>query len=130
MTNKPTMLVVDSVPECLQAICEFFKGEYVVETAATVTQALAKIDNKSIENDSKWYDVILVALQLPYVKGDILAKIIRHTKLHLKNVPIITMLAADTVADKYELFRVGITDIIYKPITKEKILTVLRLYDH
>lgn len=72
----------------------------------------------------KFFDLILMDLQMPVMSGYEAAKIIRE---HDKEIPIIALTAAATIEDKNKVLNAGMNDHLCKPINSDEMLkTVLK----
>ena len=97
----------------------FLKGQYLVDTAADSSEALAKIKlNK--------YEIILLDISLKKgTDGLELAKEIRKVK-NYKNTPIIAVTAHATREDEQRILGGACTHYISKPFTKKVLIETLK----
>ncbi len=70
----------------------------------------------------KFFDLILMDLQMPVISGYEAAKIIRE---HNKEIPIIALTAAATIEDKHKVLNAGMNDHLSKPINSDEMLKVI-----
>jgi CheY-like chemotaxis protein len=130
--HKPVqkILIVDDDLGCLRLIKAILEDNYFfeIETFDAPDKVLTHLYDMEFEEQPKWYDLIFMDIRLPVLKGDALIKIIKETESKLITKPIVAItgfLDKDVIK---QLMKVGIEDIIEKPITIEKISPVIEKY--
>ncbi|MEY3076395.1 MAG: hypothetical protein RLZZ131_521 [Actinomycetota bacterium] len=110
------VLVVEDEESFSEAL-SFLLGKegFVVDTAATGSQALAKFDKGS-------YDLILLDLMIPEVSGIEVCRAIRAKS----QVPIIMLTAKDSEIDKVVGLELGADDYVTKPYSKSELVARIR----
>ena len=71
--------------------------------------------------------IVLMDIRMPVMNGVEATKLIRDFKPEL---PIIATTAYALTGDEHRLLETGITDYLAKPINKEKLIEILRKYNH
>ena len=99
-----------------------------IDIAKIATDALDLVNNRAFEWDQKGYDIILMDIYLPDINGDILTDIIRKTEAQTKFTPIIAISGRVSKNDKRILQETGITDLLLKPISFEKLDNMFQKY--
>lgn len=127
------VLIIDDDYICLKALKDLLIENYSckVDAFRSVEEILTRIYEIDIEQE--WqpvgYDIIFVDIQLPKFNGDVLASIIRKTKTRLKTTPIIAITAySKSLTDENKLKKMGITDLIIKPVIYKTLDTMLNKY--
>jgi two-component system response regulator RegX3 len=110
------VLVVEDEESFSEAL-SFLLGKegFVVDTAATGSEALAKFDKGS-------YDLILLDLMIPEVSGIEVCRAIRGKS----QVPIIMLTAKDSEIDKVVGLELGADDYVTKPYSKSELVARIR----
>jgi two-component system response regulator RegX3 len=110
------VLVVEDEESFSEAL-SFLLGKegFVVDTAATGSEALAKFDKAS-------YDLILLDLMIPEVSGIEVCRAIRGKS----QVPIIMLTAKDSEIDKVVGLELGADDYVTKPYSKSELVARIR----
>jgi putative two-component system response regulator len=123
--NKPTILVVDDVPENIDILSGILKDAYRVRAATNGPSALTLI-RKSPP------DLILLDIMMPGMDG---YEVCRQLKAEhaSRKIPVIFVTAMGEVEDESRGFAVGCVDYITKPVSPPIVLhrvkTHLALYD-
>ena len=109
MTDKPTILIVDDMPEIVALVDRLLRPHYRTRTALSGEQAL---EMALAERP----DLALLDVMMPGINGFDLC---RQLKSHAdtKDVPVIFLTALDDVRDEKTGFDVGAVDYITKPIS-------------
>jgi len=113
------ILIIDDDLSILNSLERFLKereSNFVIEKASTGNSALEKLNKEN-------FDVIILDLSLPDIRGEELANIIRKKD---QNVIIIIVTAFGTVQSVINLFKIGISDYILKPFELEEVLFTIR----
>lgn len=80
------------------------------------------------ESQKSRYDLILMDIQMPEMDGlDATREIRKSNKLN-ENIPIIALSANVTMQDREQALRAGMQDFLSKPISMDKLNTVLATY--
>lgn len=124
------VLVIDDDPVCLKSVKSLLSTQYgyEVDVVESPVDALNRLYAMAMEWEPKWYDLILMDINMPVVKGDVLTKIIRQTETNMQNTPIIAITGRLAKGQETRLLKKGITDIILKPITSDKINLIVEKY--
>ncbi|MEI8156124.1 MAG: response regulator [Burkholderiales bacterium] len=122
--NKPTLLVVDDVPDNLDVMVELLSNNYLVKVASSGERALKILDQGKIP------DLILLDVMMPEMDG---FEVCRQIKANpaTADVPVIFLTAMSEATDVTKGFAVGAVDFVTKPadppILKARIDTHLKL---
>jgi CheY-like chemotaxis protein len=122
--NKPTLLVVDDVPDNLDVMVELLSDDYLVKVASSGERAL------KILSQGKIPDLILLDVMMPEMDG---FEVCRQIKANpsTADVPVIFLTAMSEATDVTKGFAVGAVDFVTKPadppILKARIDTHLKL---
>lgn len=102
---------------------------FVVDVASNGTEGLDLFHYRAQQPFRKAYDAIFVDIMLPDINGDVLTEVIRHTEEMAKFIPIIAV-TGQVLSDKDRdnFAKMGITDIIVKPMTKEILDSIIEKY--
>jgi putative two-component system response regulator len=123
--NKPTILVVDDVPENIDILTGILKDDYRVRAATNGPSALSLVKKMPP-------DLILLDVMMPGMDG---FEVCRELKADLasRKIPVIFVTAMGEVEDESRGFAVGCVDYITKPVSppivRHRIKTHLALYD-
>jgi two-component system sensor histidine kinase/response regulator len=123
-TIKPTLLVVDDVPDNLDVMVELLGNDYQVKVASSGERAL------KILAQGKIPDLILLDVMMPEMDG---FEVCRQIKADPKtnDVPVIFLTAMSDTTDVTKGFAVGAVDFVTKPadppILRARIDTHLKL---
>jgi len=123
--NKPTILVVDDVPENIDILTGILKDDYRVRAATNGPSALSLVKKMPP-------DLVLLDVMMPGMDG---FEVCRELKADLasRKIPVIFVTAMGEVEDESRGFAVGCVDYITKPVSppivKHRIKTHLALYD-
>lgn len=104
--------------------------EVLIELLTSLNQKLVIANNgaEAIELfKENEFDLIFMDMNMPVLDGFSATKKIRKMPKG-KEIPIIIVTADTYSLDKQELLKNGATQIIYKPVTKEKLADLLKLY--
>lgn len=122
--NKPTLLVVDDVPDNLDVMVELLNGDYQVKVASSGERALKILDQGKIP------DLILLDVMMPDMDG---FEVCRQIKANpaTADIPVIFLTAMSEAPDVTRGFALGAVDFVTKPadppILKARIATHLKL---
>ena len=122
--NKPTLLVVDDVPDNLDVMVELLSNNYLVKVASSGERALKILEQGKIP------DLILLDVMMPEMDG---FEVCRQIKANpaTADVPVIFLTAMSEATDVTKGFAVGAVDFVTKPadppILKARIDTHLKL---
>lgn len=122
--DKPTLLVVDDVPENLDVMVELLGNDYQVKVASSGERAL------KILAQGKIPDLILLDVMMPEMDG---FEVCRQIKADPKtnDVPVIFLTAMSDTTDVTRGFAMGAVDFVTKPadppILRARIETHLKL---
>lgn len=119
MAQKRILIVEDD-----RGNAEFF-SQVIVNLKAYATIAYTGEEALSIVKNDKPFELILMDLKLPDTNGFDLTQQIKKVA---PNVPIVVQSAYVEDTDKEQAFRAGCIDVISKPITKERLTSLLNHY--
>jgi len=106
------VLIVDDEKEIQNILCKLLTKEgYEVDVATLPEEALRKVEEEN-------YDVVLLDLMLPGIKG---TDIIQEIRRFRPNCAVIIMTAFGTIPSSVEAMRKGAFDYIEKPFKKGEI---------
>jgi hypothetical protein len=122
--NKPTLLVVDDVPDNLDVMVELLNGDYQVKVASSGERALKILDQGKIP------DLILLDVMMPDMDGFEVCRQIKANPV-TADIPVIFLTAMSEATDVTRGFALGAVDFVSKPadppILKARIATHLKL---
>jgi len=124
--NKPTVLIVDDVPENIMLLDEILSTDYIVSVATNGEKAL-----KIAQSDAP-PDIILLDVMMPGVDG---FEVCRQLKAQsaTRNIPVIFVTAMGEIKNEALGFEIGAVDYIHKPVSlpivQARVRTQLALYD-
>lgn len=122
---KPTILVVDDVPENIDVLTGVLKDEYRVRAATNGPSALTLAQKAPP-------DLILLDIMMPGMDGYEVCRALK-SDVNTRKVPVIFVTAMGEVEDESRGFEVGCVDYLTKPVSppivKQRIKTHLALYD-
>lgn len=95
-----------------------------IDLASNGKECLTVLENKP----EKYYDVILMDVQMPVMNGYEATKAIRQLNNGNATIPIIAMTANAFEEDRQVAFKAGMNEHIAKPIDVEKLFAVLPKY--
>ncbi len=125
-TNKCRLLIADDQPHILEALRFLLKPEgYLVETASSPAEVLARLDEKDDAFDGLLTDLNYTRDTTSGREGLDLITAIRQRSAHL---PIIVMTAWANVDLAVEAMRRGASDFVQKPWENARLLTILRTH--
>jgi two-component system sensor histidine kinase/response regulator len=127
--QKVKILIVDDDHVCLEAIKQLLLSHYQCEVDAvdSAEKALNRVNEMELQWQPKWYDLIFMDINMPILKGDLVTKIIK-AESKMEKIPVIAITGQETAINEKLFFDRGIVEIIIKPITVEKLNTVMRKY--
>jgi len=129
-TNKSRVLLVEDelVSQQSEKILLEACG-FVVDVASNATEGLDLLHDRAFNPFEKAYDAIFMDIMLPDINGDVLTEVIRQTEETVKFTPIIAVTGRELSTGDRELFaKMGITDVIIKPMTKESLDSIILKY--
>ncbi|SBS29662.1 Cyclic di-GMP phosphodiesterase response regulator RpfG [Marinomonas aquimarina] len=124
--SKPTLLVVDDIPENIDVLVASLRDEYRIKVALNGPRALtiAKSDAKP--------DLILLDVMMPDMDGYEVCKRLKADPV-TANIPVIFVTAKHDVQDEERGFAMGAADYIAKPISpplvRARVRNQIALYD-
>jgi putative two-component system response regulator len=124
--SKPTLLVVDDIPENIDVLVASLRDEYSIKVALNGTRALA------IAQKSPKPDLILLDVIMPDMDGYEVCRRLKADPTTAK-IPVIFVTAKHDIADEERGFNLGAADYIIKPISpplvRARIRNQIALYD-
>ncbi len=102
---------------------------FVVDVASNATEGLDLLHDRAFNPFERGYDAIFMDIVLPDINGDVLTEVIRQTEETAKFIPIIAVTGRELSPEDRQLFaKMGITDVIIKPMTQEDLDSILSKY--
>jgi class 3 adenylate cyclase/CheY-like chemotaxis protein len=115
---RPTILVVDDIPENLSLMSDILDEHYSVKLATSGARAL-KIVGKALP------DLILLDIMMPEMDGYEVCRTLKADPA-LKHIPVIFVTAMDGIDDERIGFELGAVDYITKPVSPPIVLARVR----
>jgi PAS domain S-box-containing protein len=112
--SKPTLLLVDDVPDSLHVLMEALKDEYQILVANSGAKTLEMM------NDGHCPDLVLLDILMPEMDGYEACQRIKAMPA-CRQVPVIFVTVMDYTADKLKGFAVGAADYVTKPFDIEEV---------
>ena len=111
------ILIVDDDKECCTILCEFVKNlDHEVESAFDGLAALKFLRKKS-------YDLIILDVNMPFLNGIELIRIIRGLKIEIE---IILISGKSEIIESINAIDLGAADFLTKPVSAGKIAEVIK----
>lgn len=107
--DKPTVLVVDDMPENLMVLGELLQSDYLVRIANSGQRAL------TVAKSKPYPDLILLDVMMPDMSGYEVLELL-HADPATRNIPVIFVTAMGSDADEEKGLMLGAVDFIHKPI--------------
>ncbi len=101
------ILVIDDNPLLVEGLSAHLGERYIIESARTATSGIEHAENGH-------FDIIILDLGLPDMKGDKVCQTIRNKKIC---TPILVVTGNDDVDSKIRLLELGADDYITKPFS-------------
>jgi putative two-component system response regulator len=117
--DRPSVLVVDDMPENLAVLGELLQTDYRVRVANSGRRAL------EVATSSPQPDLILLDVMMPELDGYDVLKLLRADAA-TRDIPVIFVTAMDASADEERGFALGAVDYIHKPIKPAVVLARVR----
>ena len=108
--SKPTLLVVDDIPENIDVLVASLREEFRIKVALNGPRAL------SIAKQSPKPDLILLDVMMPDMDGYEVCRRLKADPV-TANIPVIFVTAKHDVQDEERGFAIGAADYIAKPIS-------------
>lgn len=125
--KKPTIMLVDDVPENIAVLSEVLQPEYKVRAATHGRRAL------EIATRPPLPDLILLDIALPEIDGYAICRLLKENP-KTSHIPIIFVTAHVHPDDEAKGLELGAVDYITKPIrpaiVRQRVKTHLTLYQH
>ncbi|MBF0124387.1 MAG: response regulator [Magnetococcales bacterium] len=123
--NRPTILIVDDVPENLDVLKSLLMTDYMVRPATNGALALR------LARMTPRPDLILLDIMMPDMDGHAVCRHLKSDPL-TRDIPIIFVTARSRVEDELEGLQMGAADYITKPISpyivRARVSTQLELH--
>ncbi|MDH5423963.1 MAG: response regulator [Gammaproteobacteria bacterium] len=119
--EKPTLLLVDDVPENLHELVEALKADYQIRVASNGAKALELVQGNTPP------DLILLDVVMPGMDGYEVCRRVKETPMGY-SIPIIFVTVADEVEQKVSGFRIGAADYITKPYDIDEVRARVRTH--
>lgn len=119
--GRSILLVEDNMVNTMVAVKMLEKTNQKVDTAIHGQEALKKLEHK-------YYDLILMDVQMPVMDGLETTSVIRNSKLKSAATPIVALTAGAMTKDRDRCMEVGMNDFIAKPIDYDQLARILAKY--
>ncbi len=119
--NRPTLLVVDDIPENIHELLEALKDDYRIMVARTGAQALDAIQGSAPP------DLVLLDIVMPRMDGYEVCKRIKATPAG-NRIPIIFVTVINATSEKVKGFDIGAADYITKPFDIDEVRARIRTH--
>ncbi|WP_260958603.1 EAL domain-containing protein [Pseudomonas citri] len=119
--NRPTLLVVDDIPENIHELLEALKDDYRIMVARTGAQALDAVQGGTPP------DLVLLDIVMPRMDGYEVCKRIKATPAGSR-IPIIFVTVINATAEKVKGFEIGAADYITKPFDIDEVRARIRTH--
>ena len=114
--DKPRLLVVDDVPEILEALQRKLAARgYAVFTAPGAPEAIKLLDETAV-------DLVITDMKMPRVSG---LELIRYVRENLPDTEVMMITAYASVPDAVEAVKTGAEEYLAKPFTDEELLAAV-----
>lgn len=124
--RKPTVLVVDDMPDNIDVLVEILKDEYNIKVAIEGEAAL------KIASANNPPDLILLDIMMPGMDGYDVCRRLKEN-VNTRKIPVIFVTSKGDVKDESLGFTIGAEDYILKPVSppivRARVATHLALYD-
>ncbi|MDX1294624.1 MAG: hybrid sensor histidine kinase/response regulator [Sulfurimonadaceae bacterium] len=119
--EKPTLLIVDDIPEDIQVLMSILKNDYAILAATNGEKAL------DIAAASPSPDMILLDIQMPEMDG---YEVCRRLKADpaTRHIPVLFVSVLDETMDRVRAFEAGAVDYLSKPVEREEVLVRVRTH--
>lgn len=118
---KPTILIVDDMPDNLSLMMELLKGDYVVKLANGGERALKLAGMKPAP------DLILLDIMMPEMDGYEVCRRLK-TQPETKDIPVVFLTAKSEIEDERKGLELGAVDYITKPISPPIVLARVKIH--
>jgi putative two-component system response regulator len=115
MLQKPTILVVDDMPDNIDLLCEVLASDYRTKVATNGEKAL------KIAQSDHHIDLILLDIMMPAMSGYQVCRALKANPL-TSDIPVIFVTAMSEVEDEKQGLEIGAVDYITKPISPSIVL--------
>ncbi len=119
--SAPTVLLVDDIPENVQALLEVLRDEYRVMVASSGARALELVQGATPP------DLVLLDILMPGMDGHAVCQHIKSLP-ERGRIPIIFISVSDSKQDKLKGFELGAADYITKPFDIDEVRARVRTH--
>ncbi|WP_028534641.1 EAL domain-containing protein [Paludibacterium yongneupense] len=119
--RRPTLLVVDDIPENIHELLEALKDDYQMTVARSGSRALEMIAGDSPP------DLVLLDIVMPEMDGYEVCRRIKSTPIG-KRIPVIFVTVIDASVQKVKGFDTGAADFITKPFDIDEVRARVRTH--
>jgi excisionase family DNA binding protein len=117
--ERPRVLVVDDEQAVRDLVSKYLvSADYDVETAEDGPTALERLQTSQPTSP---FDLLITDLKMPGMDG---LSVIRETRRHFPDLPIIIITAYSTEASAIEAINLGVSGYLTKPFRMERVLAV------
>ncbi len=111
MNKRPTILVVDDMPDNIEVVGEILSSAYDIQIAFSGEEALALVAEQKP-------DLILLDVMMPAMDG---YEVLIHLKTEetTKDIPVIFITAKNDVENETAALQAGAVDFIHKPVNAD-----------
>lgn len=117
--RRPTLLVVDDVPENIHSLLDVLKDEYNIMVATDGQRAIRLAKGASPP------DLVLLDVQMPGMDGYQVCKLLK-SDAQTKDIPILFVTVIDVAIEKVKGFSLGAADYISKPFDIDEVRARVR----
>ncbi|CDF95109.1 MULTISPECIES: EAL domain-containing protein [unclassified Pseudomonas] len=119
--NRPSLLVVDDIPENIHELLEALKDDYRIMVARTGAQALDAVQGTVPP------DLVLLDIVMPSMDGYEVCRRIKATPTGSR-IPIIFVTVINAASEKVKGFEIGAADYITKPFDIDEVRARIRTH--
>jgi excisionase family DNA binding protein len=117
--ERPRVLVVDDEQAVRDLVSKYLaSADYDVETAEDGPTAVERLQTSQTTSP---FDLLITDLKMPGMDG---LSVIRETRRHFPDLPIIIITAYSTEASAIEAINLGVSGYLTKPFRMERVLAV------
>jgi CheY-like chemotaxis protein len=118
--SRPTILVVDDIPNNLSLISEILEPHYTVKLVTSGARALSIVASQPI-------DLVLLDIMMPEMDGYEVCRRLKEDPLS-KGIPVIFVTSINETDGKTDWHALGAVDYLTKPIDPEGLLTCVNIH--
>ncbi|MDR8014369.1 response regulator [Ectopseudomonas guguanensis] len=121
VTQSPLILVIDDMPEALQALLQQIRGQgWRLSLASEARQGLQRAL-------ALRPDLIVLDVRMPHMDGFTLCRLLREAPA-TRNTPIIFLTSAGSLEERLEGLEMGGVDYVLKPFETAEVMARIRIH--